>query len=142
MSTLDIVIVSLAGLQVLALTLMAVTGYLAYRTGMRTYGAAKPALDRASAIAGTGKALADRVRTDGLARVKKVQAVAAAVKKRVQTTVRIARELKPGAQATVEEAKRQRAPLENTTHRVGAIARGLARIRTAAERAREAGKRD
>ena len=140
MTTLDRIILAIALLQILAIGLMAVSGFLFYATYKRGKTAVQPALDEVHAIAGSGKALADRARRDGLAAVNRTKAVVAAVKRRAATTVRIAKEIKPGAQAAVSEAQRQRAAAVEATQRLTAITRGLGRIRGAAESAARAAR--
>lgn len=113
---------------------MAVVDFLAVATmgylGMQYLASAKrgqkqlqPALNEAKSVVERGKALATHAKEQGGATFAHVKEVAGKVKQRVDTTTRIAKELKPGAEDAgeairdgVRESKRDLAHHAETAH--------------------------
>lgn len=140
MTDLDKIMLAFAVVQVLGIVLMVGTALGMLETLKRARRITQPALNEAKSVVSTGKAVIDRARIDGLATVNRVKVVSRTVKRRVQTTARIARELKPNAEAAVAEIREQQRAATEAKQHLGEIARGLGRVRAAVESARRAAR--
>jgi hypothetical protein len=133
-TTLDIVFIAFAVIDLIALAVMAWVGLQFMRIakqGQRTVG---PALREARQLATLGKAMATETRTAGMDAFGRIKAVARKVKQRVETTRRIAGELKP-ARETAATAADVSKDLAARAHTAGDMVQRLGRVKRAADAA-------
>src|SRR5690348_16895799 len=98
MTLLDRIVMAMAVVQALAVVGMGVAGAMMFETFRKAKKAADPALNAAKAVADAGGTIVEHARTDGMAAIKRVTDVAQVVKRRAETTVRIAKQIRPGAE--------------------------------------------
>jgi len=145
MSPVDGCLLAFAVVDGLAVVGMGTAGWLLLKTAKRAQGQLQPAIQEVQAVVGLGKAMADHARTDGRAAFERVKAVTGAVRRRVETTRRIVRELKPAAQETAlavqETVGEKQADLARTSAAVGDLGKRLGRLRAATQAALDAARR-
>jgi hypothetical protein len=138
MTLVDTIFVVLAALQVIAIGVMIWVGLAMMDTAKKGQKAMQPTLDEVKAVTEAGTTIATHAKEKGMAALNRVKAVAGVVKKRIGTTVRVAKELKPGAEEAATGIQQHRESALGTAQKVGEIARGLGRVRAAAEAASRA----
>jgi hypothetical protein len=89
----EIIIVTLAVIQLLALAGMGIAGWMLFRRVKTVSGWAQPSVQEAKAIAARGKASALGTRDRGLDLYGRVRMLVQHVGRKVQTTTRLAREV-------------------------------------------------
>src|SRR3569833_2303493 len=99
---------------------------------------AEPAIREAKAVAEMGKALAIHARDNGTAVAGRIKNVATKVQRRFQTTRQIVTELAPPTREAAEAARAAQKSVKETATSIAEIARGMGRIRAAAEAANRA----
>jgi hypothetical protein len=140
MTNFDTFVVAIAVIQIVAVILMGMAGFSMMETAKRGQKVWKPALDEAKAIATVGSGIARNAAQQGTAAAARVKAITELVKRRVDTTVRIAKEIKPGANGAASELQQQRASALDAARKVGGLARSVNRVRSAVESAARAAK--
>ncbi|MFN3650174.1 MAG: hypothetical protein ACK47B_11395 [Armatimonadota bacterium] len=140
MTTGDIVFLVLLGLQVLSLIAMGVAGWLMLQTFKRARRQVTPAVKEGQALAELGKAMAISAAREGTAMAGRVKGVTQKVKQRVETTRRIAAELKPQGSQAAEAIGEQKVDLSRKARTIGDLAKRLGRVKSAADRAVEAAR--
>lgn len=143
----DTFFITMAGLDGIAIALMALFGIRMLENAREGVAKADPALREVKALAEAGKALATHAQKDGLVIAQRVKSLAGTVKRRVNTTKQILGELKPRSAetaATVREAaanvRETSTDLANKARKVNDLAQRLGRVRSAAEAAVRAGR--
>lgn len=140
MTLIDTIVLVMAVLQVIAVGLMVYAGVQMLETGKRGQQMLNPALLEVKALAETGKALAEHAKTDGTRIAGRVKEVAGRVRRRVETTRKLLRELKPQAQAATTEVQRTRQDVASTTHTLRDLAVRAGRVRNAVRAATTAAR--
>jgi hypothetical protein len=136
----DYFFVAMALLDVVFVGVMGFVAMKMLETARRGQRKVEPALREARALAGLGKAMAERGKKDGLEVIARVKTVAARVKQRVETTKHIVQELKPAARQTGLAVREHGETLARTAATVGDIARRLGRVKSAADAATSAAR--
>jgi len=141
MTGFDIFFVVLATLDIIFVALLAFIGLHMLETAKRGQQQVEPALREAKSVADRGKAMAKHAQEDGLATAARVKAVVQKVKQRVETTKRIAGELKPHGQETSQAVQQSREELARKAESAKDLGRRLGRLKAAAQAAAEAARR-
>lgn len=140
MTDLDKILLVLAILQAIAIAAMVWVGVSFAGTFKRARKTADPALQEAKGIAAAGKSLGLRVKSEGMASAKRARTVLAVVKRRADTTLRIAREIKPHVEETAAHAREARQKAAHTAQSVSGLASSLGRLKHAAKSAARAAR--
>jgi hypothetical protein len=135
MTLLDRIVMAMAVVQALAVVGVGIAGVMMFETFRKAKKAADPALNTAKAVADAGSAIVDHARTDGMAAVKRVTDIAQVVKRRAQTTVRIAKQIRPTAETTLAEVRARQADVLHTARHATGLAGSLNRLSKAARAA-------
>ena len=138
MTAMDSVFVGLAAIQLIAVGWMAWVAMQMLETARKGQRQVQPAVREVKALVGTGKALAEHARKDGQVVVGRVKAVVGKVRERLETTRRIALEIRPSVRETASELQSTREDLARTASTVGDVAQRLSRVGAAARSATRA----
>jgi len=140
MTPADTAFLVLAILQGIAVAVMLATGIGVLETVRRARKGADPALARARAVAAGGRSLVEHAREDATGSVERSRKAWERVRARFARVARIAREMLPQAQGAAEGVVREQQQALGVARRVGGIARGLGRVKGAAEAAARAAR--
>jgi methyl-accepting chemotaxis protein len=154
-TTLDYVFIGLAVFDLIFLVAMGIIGLQLMEKAKRGQESMQPALEKSSSLVDRGKTLALEVKNDAERVIAQVTDVAGKVKRRYETTKRIAMELKPAGEETVSAVQQTAAQVKETVTTVretredlsrkastlSDMARRLGRVKSAAEAAAEAARK-
>jgi hypothetical protein len=135
MTLLDRIVMAMAVVQAIAVVGIIVAGMMMFETFRKAKKAADPALNTAKAVADAAGMIMEHARTDGVAAVKRVTDMAQLVKRRAQTTVRIAKQIRPTAETTFAEVRAKQADVLHTARHATGLAGSLNRLSKAARAA-------
>jgi hypothetical protein len=138
--TIDTLFLALAILDAVLVAAMVLAGLMIMEAVKKGQRSAQPAVQEAKALADIGKALANRAKTDGTAMTTRVKAVAGRVKQRVETTRRIAGELKPHGQSAAAAVRETGGDLARKARGARDLAQRLGRLKSAADAAVDAAR--
>jgi len=141
MTTMDWFFVAFAAFDVLFVIGMVVAASLMWKTTQGGLEKAGPALRELNALRETGAAMANHLKTDGLAAAKRIQAVVGAVKRRVATTRRILREIRPHAAETSLRVRETSADLAQQAQSANDMMQRLSRLKSAVAAAGQAARK-
>jgi hypothetical protein len=137
----DWVFVAFAAFDVLFVVGMVVAAMQMLKTTQKGMEKAGPAIRELNALRESGTAMANHLKTDGLASAKRIKAVAEAVKRRVATTRRILGEIRPHAQETSLRVRETSADLSQQARSANDMVQRLSRLRSAAVAASQAARK-
>lgn len=141
MTMIDWVFVVVAVIDVLCVIGMVVAASLMWKTTQKGMEQAGPALRELNALRESGTAMANHLKTDGLASAKRIKVVAEAVKRRVATTRRILSEIRPHAQETSLRVRETSADLSQKAQSANDMVQRLSRLKSAAVAASQAARK-
>lgn len=141
MTLFDILFVSLAGLELVAVGVLAYVGLQVLQTMKKAQKTVEPTLSEAKAVAQVGAAMANHARANGEVVAKRVKLVADRVRHRVEHTKRVVKELKPqGEQAShaIQAVGDRTREAVQTARTLGDLAQRIRRVKAAAQAAADA----
>jgi hypothetical protein len=140
MTGMDTFFVVIAAIDLIAVGVMAAYAVRMLQTAREAQRRAEPAIRGARAVADIGQSLATRVSTDGRHVAERVTGVAERVKRRVQTTRRIAAELKPGGSEAADAVRQASTDIAGRARSMTEMAQRLQRLKTATQAAARAAR--
>jgi hypothetical protein len=131
----DIAFVSVAVISLISVGVMAWVGLQMKQTMQTGQRRVQPAIREAQELAQHGKTMAEGAKARGMAMTTRVQAVTAKLKQRVETTRRIAGELKPHGSEGIGVAPARPLGVSHKAATLGDMARRITRVSAAARSA-------
>lgn len=131
----DTFFVVMAIIEVICIAAMGYVASMMMQTARKGQRRVQPLVREALGLQQLGQAMVSQAKSQGGAVVTRVKTVAALVKRRVDTTRRIAGEVLPPARQAATEAKEVQVDLSRKAQVLGDMARRLGRVKTAAESA-------
>lgn len=141
MTTMDGVFVALAALDLLALAVLVSTALAIAATARRGRDKAQPAIQRSAGLVRSGAQVVEHARSSSERINGCVRGVTTAVRRRVETTRKIAASLGPAASETAGAVRESGADIVGKAVSAGTFLRRAQRLRAAAEAASAAARR-
>ncbi len=138
----DTFFVVMAIIEVVCVAAMGYVASMMMQTARKGQRRVQPLMREVQGLQQLGQAMANQTKTQGSAVVSRVKAVTSLVKRRVETTRKIAGEVMPPAQQAAAEVKEVQVDLSRKAQVLGDMARRLGRVKHAAESAVASARED